>query len=254
MPVKFLFYFVRKLLNIIKEMLDIEQNYVDNLKLGVENYIHTFEKQINAFDVSKRGQLLGQKTHIFGNLESIYEFHRDEFYPELMKCQEDIKEIAGVFLNYIQNDYFYGYVLFAINRPRSEMICRTNSEFFLNAQKICHDKLGVNSLLLQPIQRLPRYQLLFNEVIKDLTKELTKNLEVGITKQQLKVCCETEKALQRLLDTVNESMSINDIQNCSTVRISLGNDIKLKISVAHNSNSIDARKVCFMLNLVNCYR
>lgn len=228
--------------------MEIEQNYVDNLKLGVENYIHTFEKQIDAMDKPKKVPLLGQKTHIFGNLESIYEFHRDEFYPELMKCQEDIKEIAGVFLNYIQNDYFYGYVLFAINRPRSEMICRLNSDFFLNAQKICHDKLGVNSFLLQPIQRLPRYQLLFNEVIKDLTKELTKNIEFGLTKQQLKVCCETEKALQRLLDTVNESMSINDIQECSMVRILLCNIINFNISMAHNNNSLD------VIKYVLCYR
>jgi hypothetical protein len=33
-------------------------------------------------------------------------------------------------------------------------------------QNIVGDKLGINSFLLQPIQRLPRYQLLLNEIIK----------------------------------------------------------------------------------------
>lgn len=82
-------------------------------------------------------------------------------------------------------------------------------------QNECGDRLGINSFLLQPIQRLPRYQLLINEIIKDLSKELEKNLEN--TKQVIAACCVAEKNMQRLIIQVNESMSINDIRNCYEV-------------------------------------
>jgi hypothetical protein len=94
----------------------------------------------------------------------------------------------------------------------------------LSALNLCHqipfsqkvqnsvgDRLGINSFLLQPIQRLPRYQMLLNEIIKDLSKDLEN------TKQAIAACCVAEKNIQRLLDTVNESMSINDIRNCYEV-------------------------------------
>lgn len=80
-------------------------------------------------------------------------------------------------------------------------------------QNECGDRLGINSFLLQPIQRLPRYQLLLNEIIKDLSKDIEN------TKQAIAAFCVAEKSLQRLLDTVNSSMSITDIKNCTEVSI-----------------------------------
>jgi hypothetical protein len=73
--------------------------------------------------------------------------------------------------------------------------------------------LGINSFLLQPIQRLPRYKLLLNEIIKDLSKDLEN------VKQAIAAFCVAEKNIQKLLDTVNESMSINDIKNCFEVKV-----------------------------------
>lgn len=53
--------------------------------------------------------------------------------------------------------------------------------------------------------------MLLNEIIKDLSKDLE------TSKQAIAACCVAEKNMQRLLDTVNESMSINDIRNCYEV-------------------------------------
>jgi hypothetical protein len=80
-------------------------------------------------------------------------------------------------------------------------------------QNECGDRLGINSFLLQPIQRLPRYKLLLNEIIKDLSKDLEN------VKQAIAAFCVAEKNIQKLLDTVNESMSINDIKNCFEVKV-----------------------------------
>jgi hypothetical protein len=54
--------------------------------------------------------------------------------------------------------------------------------------------------------------MLLNEIIKDLSKDLENN------KQAIAACCIAEKNIQRLLDTVNDSMCINDIRNCYEVK------------------------------------
>lgn len=98
------------------------------------------------------------------------------------------------------------YVLYAINRKRAEKLTDMNRLFFADRQNIVGDRLG-GSFLVQPIQRLPRYQLLLRELIK----ELGKSLEVVGVKESIASCCRAEKHLQRLLDQVNGSMSIIDI-------------------------------------------
>lgn len=55
--------------------------------------------------------------------------------------------------------------------------------------------------------------MLLNEIIKDLSKDLE------VSKQAIAACCVAEKSVQRLLDTVNESMSINDIRNCYEIDV-----------------------------------
>lgn len=117
------------------------------------------------------------------------------------------------FLIFLQKDYFYGYILYAINRHRSESIFEENRAYLKDYQNKVDDKLGVNSFLVQPIQRLPKYKLLLMQLITELAKTLE---EEGI-KVQIAACCTAEKTLQRLLDTVNESMNINDILECNDV-------------------------------------
>lgn len=113
----------------------------------------------------------------------------------------------------LQKDYFYIYILYAINRQRSEKLCDTHRTYFKEIQNEINDKLGVNSFLVQPIQRLPKYKLLLGQLIS----ELGKRLEDDGVKQQIAACCLAEKRLQRLLDTVNGSMNINDIVDCNDV-------------------------------------
>ncbi|CRL08007.1 CLUMA_CG021022, isoform A [Clunio marinus] len=196
-----------KLFNIVRELLENEENYCRSLRNGVSNYLGAFNKK----DIPRT--LRGQKLRIFANIKSIYEFHEYEFLPRLTQCGEDPEQIAEVFTSFITKGFFYGYIIYAINRKRSELLCNYHVDFWKQIQNECGDRLGINSFLLQPIQRLPRYQLLLNEIIKDLMKDLEN------TKQAVAACCVAEKNVQRLLDTVNESMSINDIRNCYEIDV-----------------------------------
>ena len=52
-------------------------------------------------------------------------------------------------------------------------------------------------------------------LLMEVIKELGNTLES--VKDQIAACCIAEKNMQRLLDTVNESMSINDLHECYEV-------------------------------------
>lgn len=95
------------------------------MEKGIKNYVRALDKK----ELPKT--LRGQKFRIFGNIENIYKFHKLEFLPKLKSCNENISEIADTFITYLQKDYFYIYVLFAINSKKSERICNNHIEFFL---------------------------------------------------------------------------------------------------------------------------
>jgi hypothetical protein len=97
---------------------------VRTLHAGIKNYYEKMDTEILP------RQLMGQKFRIFGNIENIYRFHKEEFLPKLAECNEDIELISETFTYFIQNDYFYGYVLYAINSKKSEVICNNNVAFF----------------------------------------------------------------------------------------------------------------------------
>uniref|UniRef100_A0A1Q3FK88 Putative guanine nucleotide exchange factor for rho and rac gtpase n=1 Tax=Culex tarsalis TaxID=7177 RepID=A0A1Q3FK88_CULTA len=196
-----------RITNIMKELLDNEENYVNTLGKGIEDYVSVMHQK----DLPMA--LRGQRYHIFGNIEKIYQFHREIFLPRLRENRASIAGIAETFIKFIESDRFYCYILFALNRPKSEKICNKNLEFFQERQHAVEDKLGLNSFLLQPIQRLPRYKLLLAEVNKEVLKLIADSL-LDSVKDEIGVLCKAEKRLEKFIDVVNEAMSINDIQEC----------------------------------------
>lgn len=85
-------------------------------------------------------------------------------------------------------------------------------DFFQDLRKLKNDQLGIISFLLQPIQRIPRYQLLLREMIKEI-------IPYGAEQYQLLAqICEAEKRIVRLLRTINEAISVFDLKCCYKVR------------------------------------
>jgi hypothetical protein len=80
-----------------------------------------------------------------------------------------------------------------------------HSEFFEKLRATSDDLLGVHSFMIQSIQKLPRYKMLLDEMIKELSRDLPFN------KESVVACCVVEKNVQRLLNRLNEALSLNDI-------------------------------------------
>ncbi|XP_052873182.1 uncharacterized protein LOC128278490 [Anopheles cruzii] len=198
--------------NILQELLDNEANYVQTLGRGITNYISI----MTAKELPPG--LRGQRYHIFGNIEKIHSLHQNQFLPMLQSNRASIQGIAETFIRFLEHDKFYCYIMFALNRPKSERICNRNLDFFQRRQSDVDDKLGLNSFLLQPIQRLPRYKLLLAEINKEILKQMEDTL-LDSVKDEIGILCKAEKRLERFIDVVNEAMSINDIQECYEVNL-----------------------------------
>lgn len=174
---------------VIQEILESEYVYVTNLKRGIDEFIAPFDS------VSLPSALVGKKKILFSNIEVIYRLHESRFYPSLLECGIDPEKIADVFSSFIDGFDFDVYIVYILNRNKSDKLCREHGDFFKDIQK---DRLGIGSFLTQPIQRLPKYQLLIGAMVKDLMKDLDEN------KSAIAACCRAEKHIQRLLNTVNE--------------------------------------------------
>ncbi|EAA05681.4 AGAP011560-PA [Anopheles gambiae str. PEST] len=198
--------------SILQELLANEANYVQTLGRGIENYVSIMARK------NLPPGLRGQKYHIFGNIEKIHNLHQNQFLPMLESNRASIAGIAETFIWFLENDKFYCYIMFALNRPKSERICNKNLDFFQRRQQEVDDKLGLNSFLLQPIQRLPRYKLLLAEINKEILKQLEDTLLESV-KDEIGILCKAEKRLERFIDIVNEAMSINDIQECYEINL-----------------------------------
>ncbi|XP_004517386.2 uncharacterized protein LOC101458664 [Ceratitis capitata] len=193
---------------ILEELIKTEETYVENLRIGLENYGNIFARKDLPIG------LRGKKYVLLGNVGQIYEFHAEEFLPMLHANQRDLKRLFDEFQHYIEQNFFYCYVIFTMNKQRSLKLCDTYKNYFKRIQNELDDKLGINSFLVQPIQRMARYPLLLQQFISTLFKH--RDFQI---KPLLESCCRLEKKMRTLLTTTNESEVINDIVECNEFNV-----------------------------------
>uniref|UniRef100_A0A1B0GKQ6 DH domain-containing protein n=2 Tax=Lutzomyia longipalpis TaxID=7200 RepID=A0A1B0GKQ6_LUTLO len=191
------------------ELIKTEETYVDVLRRGIEGYTKVFKGELPM-------SLRGRENIIFGNLRRISEFHAETLLPSLRDCFGDVEKIARVFMKYISEEYFYCYVLYAMNCSRAKKICEDHESFFAKSMEEVGDRLGILSLLLQPIQRIPRYKLLLENILEELGKNIEGSAEV---KSQLAETSRAWKAVTKLADCINSSMNVMDITECFEINL-----------------------------------
>ncbi|XP_055621760.1 uncharacterized protein LOC129765449 isoform X2 [Toxorhynchites rutilus septentrionalis] len=222
-----------KLSYLIEELLITERNYINTLELGITTYI------TNVFSESTLPpELLNMKYHIFGNIEYIHQFHQSILLPKLIACGKDAVRIADVFCRHIENDSFYGYVLYSLYHPKSQRLYVKFSGFFEKHQNTSGDKLGVKSFFLQPIQRLPRYKLILDSIAKSLLSDNQPDDHDIQTKLQL--VCRAGDAMQNFINTMNECMAVNDIAECEKTEdeeVEMGFGVLKPVNVLIGQNS-----------------
>ncbi|XP_057175558.1 rho guanine nucleotide exchange factor 25 isoform X2 [Triplophysa rosa] len=168
---------LEKSMYVLKELIETEKMYVGDLGLIVEGYMAT----MNAKGVPE--DMKGKDKIVFGNIHQIYDWHKDYFLGELEKCVDEPERLAQLFIKHERRLHIY--VVYCQNKPKSEHIVSDYIETYFEElkQQLGH-RLQLNDLLIKPVQRIMKYQLLLKDFLKYYTKagmdteELEKAVEV----------------------------------------------------------------------------
>uniref|UniRef100_A0A8C2BIR5 non-specific serine/threonine protein kinase n=1 Tax=Cyprinus carpio TaxID=7962 RepID=A0A8C2BIR5_CYPCA len=125
----------------------------------------------------------GKDKIVFGNIHQIYDWHKDFFLSELEKCLEDPDRLAPLFIR--QERRLHMYIVYCQNKPKSEHIVSEYIDTYFEdlKQRLGH-RLQITDLLIKPVQRIMKYQLLLKDFLKISKKagldtvELEKAVEV----------------------------------------------------------------------------
>ncbi|XP_055534323.1 uncharacterized protein LOC129723876 [Wyeomyia smithii] len=191
--------------NAVEELLQNERKYVERLQY----YINKLVPLMYQHNISNG--LRFQKNNVFTNIESIQAMHHNTFLPALESCGNDAENIALTFMQLIENGTFYCYVLYALNKHKSEKICDANKDFFKHAYS------DLTQFLLEPVQRLPRYRLLLKEMGKEASRNGT----------NIAALDKAERLLSRLIELADAAVNLSDILPFLEVQNQPGRSLEL---------------------------
>uniref|UniRef100_A0A671XK49 non-specific serine/threonine protein kinase n=1 Tax=Sparus aurata TaxID=8175 RepID=A0A671XK49_SPAAU len=180
---------------VLLELVETERDYVRDLGSVVEGYMSRMKEEGVPDDMR------GKDKIVFGNIHQIYDWHKDFFLGELEKCLEDPERLAPLFVK--QERRLHMYIVYCQNKPKSEHIVSEYIDTYFEdlKQRLGH-RLQITDLLIKPVQRIMKYQLL----LKDLFK-ISKKAGVDIT--------ELEKAVEVMCvvpKRCNDMMNVGRLQ------------------------------------------
>uniref|UniRef100_A0A4W5NZX9 Quattro n=1 Tax=Hucho hucho TaxID=62062 RepID=A0A4W5NZX9_9TELE len=187
-----------KLQRIMEELLLTEREYVRSLGYVREHYFSELERP----DVPQ--DLRGQGGNIFGNLEKLHDFHRHHFLKELEGCLQEPFRVGRCFLRHRES--FGLYALFSKNKPQSDsLLINHGHDFFKQKQLQLGDKMDLSSYLLKPVQRISKYSLLLQDMVRECGPHRSR--EEAEVQHALEV-------IQFQLRHGNNLLAMDDIQDC----------------------------------------
>lgn len=194
-------YILKKQYEVLNEFIQTEKLYVSNLNLIIDEFFLPLTK------------ILSDETHkkIFSSIQTIFKLN-STFLDSLEKVMstQSIKNIPFTISSFIKTfklytDYIQNYDL-GFNTINNEKNKNPKLQAFLNEKYESLMKRGINvnlgSLLIMPIQRLPKYLLLCEELLKNSPEEEKELLEKSILelKDIVFYCNEKKREYENLLN------------------------------------------------------
>uniref|UniRef100_T2MII8 Triple functional domain protein n=1 Tax=Hydra vulgaris TaxID=6087 RepID=T2MII8_HYDVU len=180
---------VKRIEFVIKELIQTEKAYVDDLRCCIE--VYNLYIYFSSFKLDARLNFLlptynnpqfpemlqGQQHIIFGNIERIFEFHSSIFLKCLEKYEHSPENVGHAFIDW--EDSFHMYVDFCANKPDSNALLIEHGEnFFEDLQLKRGLGLSLAAYLIKPVQRITKYQLLLKELVSSCDSDA--NLQLGL--------------------------------------------------------------------------
>ncbi|XP_048258971.1 uncharacterized protein LOC124124556 isoform X2 [Haliotis rufescens] len=155
---------------VVAEIVDTERTYVKSLEDIIQGYLEYLEKL--SLNYVKEEDL----KCLFSNIRDIYDFGR-LFLWEVEKCDGNPVQVAECFVK--NNEGFVIYTDYCTNYPSAvEVLTRYMmdphmSELFKQRQVVLGHGLQLGAYLLRPVQRILKYHLLLQNILKFFDKDKT---------------------------------------------------------------------------------
>ncbi|CAG9857602.1 unnamed protein product [Phyllotreta striolata] len=155
---------LRKREYVLRELVDTEEAYVRDLAMIVDGYIAAMRDP--DFGVAMPDDLKdGKDKMVFGNIEVIYDWHKDFFLKSLERAVENPIDLATLFKRYERKLQMY--VIYCKNKHVSEYIVSEHLDTYFEELRVkLGHKLQLCDLLIKPVQRIMKYQLMLKDVLK----------------------------------------------------------------------------------------
>ncbi|KAK2851385.1 hypothetical protein Q5P01_007661 [Channa striata] len=181
---------LEKSMYVLKELVETEKHYVADLGLIVEGYMATMNTKGIPEDMK------GKDKIVFGNIHQIFDWHKDYFLGELEKCLVEPERLAQLFIKHERRLHMY--VVYCQNKPKSEHIVSEYIETYFEElrQQLGH-RLQLNDLLIKPVQRIMKYQLLLKDFLKYYTKA---GMDIEDLEKAVEVMCFVPKRCNDMMN------------------------------------------------------
>ncbi|KAH8395569.1 hypothetical protein KR222_000041 [Zaprionus bogoriensis] len=173
---------------VLHELVSTEEAYVSDLQKIVNGYM----KEIHNKEIPRPVALQGGKMDlVFNNIKEIYEWHRDKFLRALRHCEKSPSDLGPLIENSTKKFNMYYY--FCSNKMLSEYIVSEHYDYFDKIRQKLGHRLDLSNLIITPVQRITRYQLLINELLQATKRAGLHGEAVSLAKalEQLKVVVKT---------------------------------------------------------------
>uniref|UniRef100_UPI00398E459E kalirin-like n=1 Tax=Pristiophorus japonicus TaxID=55135 RepID=UPI00398E459E len=143
---------------VLNELVETENVYVRDLGAVVEGFMKKMEEKGIPDDMKGRDKI------VFGNVQQIYEWHKNYFSGELEKCLQEPGLLAKLFIKHERRLGMY--VVYCQNKPKSEYIVIEYDAYFEEVKVELSEKFSLSDYLIKPVQRITKYQLLLRDFLK----------------------------------------------------------------------------------------
>eukprot|EP01125_Pyxidicula_operculata_P004908 TRINITY_DN1817_c0_g1_i2.p1 TRINITY_DN1817_c0_g1~~TRINITY_DN1817_c0_g1_i2.p1 ORF type:complete len:764 (+),score=191.86 TRINITY_DN1817_c0_g1_i2:34-2325(+) len=214
-------------LRIIQEILDTERTYIKNLEVLMNVFYEPLKKSVES---SSPLLNVTQLNTIFGDIKLIIPLNQ-QLFEELQECvskgPDNATKIGEIFVKmspalklYTQYVNNYENAIQTLNTLRKS----TKFQSFLKKQSNLPEtnKLQIDSFQIMPIQRIPRYELLLRDLLKQmeddhphhasLSNALDHVSKIALYINDQKRRNEVESRMTQVSEIINQSKQIEIIQ------------------------------------------
>lgn len=193
----------------IKELVETEKNYIEALNMIVRNFLRPLKSVMTQND----------RRTVFLHVKELSEIHTG-FHSELFKaCTSSQYRISNCFIHWKEKFVVYGE--YCANLPKAQNlldeICTRNeliNQSVIRCQMEANDgKFKLRDLLSLPMQRVLKYHLLLNELIKCTSES---NDDYGGLKKAYESMVDLGQYINEVKRDSETLQIINDIQHSIT--------------------------------------